>query len=161
MVKGDGIGKTVLKMDTYLQPENPSKKWTTPHMLQLGARNDAETTVAQIELSQTLEGGSSFSIQVESSAGFAVGDSIQISSLIQREPAINDAISPYLIEYKASAPDTPVWTNLLKGLDKREKHTIAAINGNVLTFSTSVAHTLNQADTWQVKKSHLLSERWD
>ncbi|MHA2761511.1 DUF4955 domain-containing protein [Vibrio harveyi] len=152
VVKGDGVGKTVLKMDTYLQPENPSKKWTTPHMFQLGARSDTETTAATIELSQTLEGGSSFSVQVDSSEGFSVGDSVQISALIQREPAINDAISPYLIEYKASAPDTPVWTNLVKGLDKREKHTIAAIDGNVLTFSTPVAHTLDQADAWQVKK---------
>ncbi|MGV2990659.1 DUF4955 domain-containing protein [Vibrio sp. E150_011] len=152
VVKGDGIGNTLLKMETHLQPENPSKKWTTPHMLQLGSRVSDKVFTQKVIVESTIKGGSTHSIQIEDAQNYAIGDSIELTSLITRDRAINDAISPYLIEYKASSPATPIWNNLVKGLDKREKHTITAINGNTINFATPIAHTLNSEDNWQMSK---------
>lgn len=152
VILGDGVGITTLKMETNLKPENPSKKWTTPHMLQVGARSSDIYSSADVVLTSTIPGGSTNSLTVDNAQDFMVGDSVELKSLIKRSNAIESAVSPYLIEYKASSPDTPVWSNLLKGLDKREKHTIRNIDGNTLHFWTPVAHSLKPQDSWQVNK---------
>ncbi len=152
ILKGDGIGVTTLKMDTHLQPENPAKKWTTPHMLQVGARSSSTTVSANILLQSDVVGGSANTVTVDNVQGFQVGDSIELRSLITRSRAIEKAVSPYLIEYKASSPNVPVWANLTKGLNKREKHTIQSISGNTLTFATPIAHSLSAQDKWTVSK---------
>ncbi|WP_253805292.1 glycoside hydrolase family 55 protein [Vibrio mediterranei] len=142
VILGDGVGITTLKMETNLKPENPSKKWTTPHMLQVGARSSDIYSSADVVLTSTIPGGSTNSLTVDNAQDFMVGDSVELKSLIKHSNAIESAVSPYLIEYKASSPATPVWSNLLKGLDKREKHTIRNIDGNTLHFWTPVAHSL-------------------
>ncbi|UJF17701.1 DUF4955 domain-containing protein [Vibrio sp. SS-MA-C1-2] len=159
VIKGSGKGVTTLFNQVHLLPENPSKKWTTPHLLQVGAKSSSleETVTSKIIDNNTRY--SSFSITVEDGDQFNVGDSVQIESLVERAEAIEDAIAPYLLEYKKESHlQTAVWANLTKGLKKIEKHLIKSIDGNTITFHTPIAHDIDaEKDNWVLKTVNSLS----
>ncbi|PSW20718.1 DUF4955 domain-containing protein [Photobacterium sanctipauli] len=146
VVKGDGIGETILLMTHHLLPVNPDQYWTTPYLFQVGKR------VKENELSTTITSRSgpntTYTITVSDSTGFSVGDNVEIKGLSTDIGKVVETISPYLLEHEPSEPGNYVWQNLVDGINKIEKHKIKSISGNELEFYTPVAHTIEDGFSW-------------
>ncbi|MGF1735088.1 DUF4955 domain-containing protein [Photobacterium satsumensis] len=149
IVQGAGRGKTVLKMDQYLIPEDESKMWTTPYILVLGTKNSQ--TALSTPITSDAISNATYSIEVESSANFSVGDFIELSANIKDRTKIEAVVAPYKMERDSNGGY--IWSNINISLDLKEKHQIASIDGNTLTFKEPVAHMIDADDNWLV--SHI------
>lgn len=145
IIRGAGENKTTLWMKHALLPESPEKKWSTPYILQLGAPRSSSVVSSKILSSNGP--GTTKSIVVEQPELFKVGDYVEIIGLIKDIDKIKAAVAPYELEFYADSKEY-VWTNLTDGLDKIERHEIVKIEGNTLSFSTPIAHTIDAVDNW-------------
>lgn len=157
IIKGDGMGKSTLFMANELYPENPSKKWTTPFLFQVGAPDKEIIDGPSSAVVSSNIPYSSLSVEVQDGTVFNVGDSIEIAATITDQAVIEASLSPYVVEHQSDT-ETPLWTNLTQGAVKIEKHIVESIDGNTLTFRTPIAHEINPQDhAWTISKINSLS----
>ncbi|MGF1861305.1 DUF4955 domain-containing protein [Photobacterium profundum] len=147
VVQGAGRGKTVLKMNQHLIPENESKMWTTPYLLVLGTKSSNSELSTRIV--KNAVSNATYNIDVESSEGFAVGDFVEISAKIKDREKIEAAVAPYKMELNGGG--NYIWSNINKSLDLKEKHQIHSIIGNTLRFREPIAHAIDAHDDWLVR----------
>ena len=150
IVKGAGVGKTILAMDSHMFPESPTKKWSTPYLISIGASKDNFESKIETSVEKNTVGDSSFELVVADTTGFEVGDYVEVEGFIKNRQRIEEAISPY--KFELNKQGKPLWKMLAASLRKVEKHRIVAVNGNTLTFDVPVAHTINAEDAWHVTK---------
>ncbi|MGF1723106.1 DUF4955 domain-containing protein [Photobacterium nomapromontoriensis] len=151
ILRGAGADKTRLLMKTHLLPETPKKMWSTPYIIQIGQDKDHFDTTVKTDVTQNIIGDSRFSLTVKDASAFKAGDYAEIRGVITHRERIDDAISPYKFEINKKTGKAR-WSELDKNLIKIEKHQIASVMGNSLTFTTPVGHTINADDNWTVTK---------
>ena len=119
LLGSSGSGKTtILKMINYLPPADPEKLWTSPYMFQFGPLNPSDGVLARITESASRE---TFWITVDNTNQLSAGQWI---TLYMNSPA---AVGEFLAPYQPER----TWTTIRnRGVQIREKHSIAEIQGN-------------------------------
>ena len=143
---GEGPQGTELFMAKNLESADPDKLYSTPFMLNIESPIQSESRITQVTENAARE---SFTVTVASSNGLRVGQRITLS--LKSTEAVPDAFAPY----------TPpaAWKRLYTdGIVVKERHIIAAINGNHVTFKEPIHTAVNAAHGWEIRSYNVIEE---
>lgn len=144
---GMGPGGTELFMEQNLEATDPLVLTSTPFMIQVAPSSTSEGTAATVNASATR---GSFSVQVTSTSNLSVG---QWVTLAMTSTAAVDSFLPS--PFSAS----PLWTDLTDtGIVVREKHQIASISGNTVTFVQPLQVDVDVTFGWTLRRYTTMQE---
>lgn len=139
ILRGAGAwnGGTELFMEARFQPEHPDRLYSTPEMIQIGQTGRELRELSKV-IGSTTRGA--FQITVNEPANFSAGQWITLQ--VDSPEAAVKTVAPKQI--------APEWTRLKDGLQIRERHQVASIEGNVLTLAEPVQVDIDAAHGWRV-----------
>lgn len=136
---GCGEGGTELFMKYPLEPLNPKQMWTVPYMFQfrqpLPAERDQRLTKITGAASRE-----SFQVKVMDASRLKAGDRVSLRLI---DP---DATAEFLAPYKTETE----WKKALAGDLVNERHCIASIDGNILTFTEPIHVDIDPKYNWEL-----------
>jgi hypothetical protein len=139
--RGEGHGEdgTILFFNRNLVPKDPTELWATPYMMQTASSgsNNEITTVTHDAKRET------FKITVADASQIKKGDWVTL------EVKNNDKD---LIKYDLqSLKPEPEWTGILEGGVKvNERHQVASVKNNVITFVEPIHYDVKAKHHWSV-----------
>ncbi len=143
---GSRTGGTIIKMINHMPPTNPTQLWTSPYMFIFKPLNTSDKTLAQITADANRE---TFWITVNDVSNLFVGQWIILS--MTSVSAVADFLFPYQPE--------PSWTTIYSGgVQVREKHSIAEIQGNRVRINEPLHASINALHGWTVREYLHLNE---
>jgi hypothetical protein len=148
VLRGSGAwpGGTELFMEAPLEPLDPEKFYSTPEILLI--QPELTATVHRAEVTALARRGS-FRLAVSDPGNFAVGDWITLQ--LDDPAAVASALAP-----RTAAPE---WTRLTEdGLSVRERHQVAAIEGDTLVLAEPLHLDVDPAYAWSVRTYPHLEE---
>ncbi len=149
VLRGSGSrkGGTIIRMVNYMVP-SPDRPGYVPSMFNFQPVNFARSTLARITESAERE---TFWITVNNASRLSVGQWIWVSVNTVEEEAINEFIAPL-----QSASGLRELFEV--GLDIREEHSIAEIQGNRVRLNEPLHTHINHAYNWRVQSLPHLEE---
>jgi len=149
VLRGSGSreGGTIIRMVNYMVPL-PDRPGYVPRMFHFQPVSFARSTLARITESAERE---TFWITVNNASRLSVGQWIWVSMNTKEEEAINEFIAPLL-----SASGLRELFEV--GLDIREEHSIAEIQGNRVRLNEPLHTHVNHAYNWGVQSLPHLEE---
>ncbi|MDK2971386.1 MAG: hypothetical protein PWP23_1141 [Candidatus Sumerlaeota bacterium] len=138
---GSGPGGTVIRMANHIREEDPAKMYSTPCKIEFIAPDpvgdDALATITGEARRET------FTVTVDSAARLKPGDRVTLS--LKSTEAIPSFFAPRM--------PAPQFTRVLSnGVVITERHTIAAIDGNTVTFGEPLHITVDPEFGWTLKR---------
>ena len=139
---GSGTDGTEIFMKNYMLPKDPDKKWTVPAMFTF---NYYKSSSAKSVILDNAKRGA-MKIVLEDASGFKVGDYV---SMKMQNPAANK-------EFLDNMDTWNIWkTTNEKGVQISEKHKIAKIEENVITFCEPLCTNITASYNWKVEGLNL------
>lgn len=120
ILRGSGSreGGTIIRQVNYMPPTNPEQLWTSPYMFQFTPINTSDRLLCRVTNDA---GRETFWLTVDDASDLKVGQWVTL--YMNSVSAISDFLSPYQTE--------PNWSTMrTNGIQIREKHSIAEIDGN-------------------------------
>lgn len=150
VLRGSGSrkGGTIIRMVNYMVPD-PERPGYVPRMFNFQPVSFARSTLTRITESAERE---TFWITVNNASRLSVGQWVWISMNTVEKDAINEFIAPVL---SASAGLRELFG---VGLDIREEHSIAEIQGNRVRLNEPLHTHINHAHNWRVQSLPHLEE---
>lgn len=143
---GSRAGGTVIRMVNHMPPTNPDQLWTSPYMIIFRPTNTTERSLARVMANARRE---TFELTVDNASQLSRGQWITL--YVNSLPAVSEFLSPYQPE--------PSWTTLhTTGIQIREKHRIADIQGNRIHLAEPLHTDLNAFFGWTVREYKHLEE---
>ena len=137
---------TVIRQVNHMPPRNPNQLWTSPYMFIFKPRNTSESTLTSITADATRE---TFWITVADASSLETGQWILL--YMKNTASVAEFLAPY------SAKST--WTSILNnGIEVREKHSIAEIEGNRIRLNEPLHVNVNHNYGWEVRTYPHLEE---
>lgn len=139
--RGEGSGSTgsILFFDKDLPPADPDKLWSVPKAIKVStkAKNKYITNVVSDARREQYE------IEVEDASAMKKGDWVILQVENNSKELITDDISPLVLE--------PKWTTIIqKGVKVNERHQIAHISDNRVTFVEPIHYNIQAKHGWEV-----------
>ncbi|MYB55157.1 MAG: DUF4955 domain-containing protein [Gemmatimonadetes bacterium] len=150
VLRGSGSrkGGTIIRMVNYMTPD-PERPGYVPRMFHFEPVSFARSTLARITESAERE---TFWITVNNASRLSVGQWIWVSMNTKEREAINEFLTP-------RALTTSRLPELFEvGLDIREEHSIAEIQGNRVRLNEPLHTHVNHAHNWRVQSLPHLAE---
>lgn len=143
---GSRAGGTIIRQVNYMPPTDPDKLWTSPYMFKFQPLNTSDKTLAKITQDAQRE---TFYLTVDDVSKLTVGQwiTLYMNSV--------SAISQFLAPYQTETSWTTMRTN---GIQVREKHSIAEIDGNRIRLNEPLHATVNALHGWTVREYQHLEE---
>lgn len=140
VIKGDGVDKTQLIMETPNLPDN-NNLYSSPNMIMIknnvGLKNPRNVT-------GTAEKGS-FSVTVDDASSFKKGDWVCLYLHDNNPNLVKKELLPYTL--------ISSMTNLSsEGVQVEDYHQIASIEGNTITFIEPIMHEITQEGNWTLQE---------
>lgn len=148
VLRGSGSreGGTIIRQVNDMPPTNPDQMWTSPYMFLFQPSNTSDKELAKITHSSQRE---TFSITVNDASKLFVGQ--RITLYMNSVSAISDFLAPYQTELS--------WTTMrTNGIQVREKHSIAEIDGNRIRLNEPLHASINPLYGWTVREYQHLEE---
>ncbi len=123
IIRGGGRD-TNLYMAEHFLPMNPKQLWSTPRLFVLGE----ESSRAVGTVTQAIQAGTTKRLELSTTGDLSHGDWIELAATLKGDSKIAPFIHPYKIEGSMK--------NLSNGLELRELHQIATIDGNGVVLET-------------------------
>ena len=147
VVRGEGLDEncTMLFFDKDLPAADPAKLWSVPNMIQTSTpgKNELLTTIVEDAKRET------HTIKVADASKIKKGDWLIIE-------VVNNSAD--LIEYDIQPlTPQPKWTSIkTKGVEVNERHQVAKVKGNEITFVSPIHYDIQKKHHWNVLKfAHL------
>ena len=143
---GSRSGGTIIRQVNYMPPTNPDQLWTSPYMFIFQPRNTSDRTLTSIAENADRE---TFYITVADASRLYPGQWITL--YMNSTSAISEFLAPYSAE--------SIWTTMLtNGIQVREKHSIAEIQGNRIRLNEPLHTDVNHTYNWTVREYQHLEE---
>ncbi|MBT3604343.1 MAG: DUF4955 domain-containing protein [Candidatus Latescibacteria bacterium] len=143
---GSRAGGTIIRQVNYMPPTDPEKLWTSPYMFKFQPLNTSDKTLAKITQDAQRE---TFYLTVDDVSKLSVGQWITL--YMNSVSAISDFLAPYQTE--------TTWTTMrTNGIQVREKHSIAEIDGNRIRLNEPLHASVNALHSWTVREYQHLEE---
>ena len=141
VVRGAGRDKTTLHFEQDLPPLDPNKLWTVPYAIQTDVRGKGQVITDVV--AGTPEG--SHQITVASTEKMQAGDWV-ILEVLNNDPKLIEAELGGLRLEEG-------WTKLIaEGIKVNERHQVAAIDGNLVTFVEPVHYEVQAKHHWKLRE---------
>jgi len=143
VLRGSGMaeGGTIVQMVNCFPPDDPDKMYSTPFLITFLPKfeNPEQGTFAKVTDDARRE---TFSVTVDSTARLRVGQRVTLA--MQSTDAIPEFLAPH-------SPDATM-TRLVKGgIQVTERHRIAAIEGNTVTFREPLHTNVTSSYGWTLE----------
>ncbi|MBI1290637.1 DUF4955 domain-containing protein [bacterium] len=143
VLRGAGFGKdgSILRFVRNGDPEDPTKMYSTPFYVQIKPKDkfDPGTKLARVTAPSQRE---KFTLTVDSTAKLKPG--MRVTLHMQSTEAVAEFLAP-----QEARPD---WTRILQdGLLVTERHRIASVAGNTVTFVEPLRANVNPAWEWTLR----------
>ncbi len=143
---GSRIGGTTIRQVNLMPPTNPDQLWTSPYMFKFQPLNTSDAVLAKITASSRRE---TFYLTVDDVSKLRPGQWITL--YMNSVSAIPEFLGPYQTE--------PSWTAMRTGgIQVREKHSIAEIDGNRIRLNEPLHAPVNHLHSWTVREYQHLEE---
>ena len=143
---GSRTGGTIIRQVNYMPPTNPDQLWTSPYMFIFQPANTSDRRLANIAASA---GRETFYLTLDNAANLTPGQWITLYA--NSTAAISEFLAPHRAE--------PIWTTMTtNGIQVREKHSIAAIQGNRIRLNEPLHTNVNHTYNWTVREYQHLEE---
>ena len=142
---GSRAGGTVIRQVNHMPPENPKNTNSSPYMFNFLPKNIRERILTRVTEDAARE---TFYLTVANASSLRVGQ--QIILHMKSLPAIKDFLAPYIAEAS--------WAILKKGIQIRERHSIAEIVGNRIRLHEPLHTHINRKYGWEVRDYMYLEE---
>ena len=136
---------TVIFFDKDLPPANPKKLWTVPYAIQTSPKEE-NIVLADVIANAKRE---SFSIKVSDASNIKKGDWLILHVKNKSKELIKYDLQPISPE--------PEWKSILeKGVVVNERHQVASVDENLITFVGPIHYDVNKKHGWQISSfAHL------
>ncbi|MDP6039485.1 MAG: DUF4955 domain-containing protein, partial [Candidatus Latescibacteria bacterium] len=148
ILRGSGSrqGGTIIRQVNLMPPTNPDQLWTSPYMFIFQPLNPRDPVLTRITENATRE---TFWITVEDASALTIGQWITL--YMSNISAVEEFLDPY--------PAEPIWTTMYtNGIQVREKHSIAEIQGNRIRLNEPLHTHINRLYSWTVRTYQHLEE---
>ena len=143
---GSRAGGTIIRMVNHMPPTNPDQLWSSPYMFIFRPTNAPERFLANVVASARRE---TFELVVDNAAQLYPGQWIMVH--VNSHAAIPEFLDSYQIE--------PAWTTLrFNGIQVRERHRIADIQGNRIRLAEPLRANVNALHNWTVREYNHIEE---
>ncbi len=148
ILRGSGSrqGGTVIRQVNYMPPANDNLLYSSPYMFNFKPRNTSSRTLATITESADRE---TFWLTVSDTARLRVGQRVVLH--MKNAAAVNELLAPRVPEELSARLRT-------EGVDFREEHGIAEIQGNRVRLAEPLHTTVDPEHDWKVRSFPLLEE---
>jgi len=139
--RGEGVGEngTILFFDKDLPAKDSTKLWTVPFMLQTVATG-SDVKLADVVADVKRE---TFSVEVSDASQIKKGDWVILHVKNNSKDLIEYDLQPLI-------PD-PAWSSILdKGVVVNERHQVASVKGNTVTFVTPIHYDIYKKHNWKI-----------
>ena len=139
VLRGEDRNNTILFFDKDLPPTDPNKLWSCPSAIKTKTIKE-DRFLTNITANAKRE---TYTVQVEDASSLNPGDWVVLEVLNNSEDLIKYDIQPLV-------PD-PEWTSILeKGVKVNERHQIARVNGNLITFKEPIHYDVQTKHGWKL-----------
>lgn len=143
---GSRAGGTIIRQVNHMPPTDPEKFWTSPYMFKFQPLSTSDNTLAKITQNAQRE---SFWITVDDVSKLSAGQWITL--YMNSVSAISEFLAPYQTE--------TTWTTMrTNGIQVREKHSIAEIDGNRIRLNEPLHTTVTSQYGWTVRAYQHIEE---
>jgi hypothetical protein len=137
--RGEDQESTILFFDNDLPPTDPSKLWTCPAAILVSAIDEDKLLTKIISDSKR----ETRTIEVEKAAKIIKGDWVLLKVLNNSKDLIAYDVQPLVPE--------PEWKSILdKGVLVNERHQVASVDGNKITFVEPIHYDIQAKHGWEV-----------
>jgi hypothetical protein len=135
--RGEGVANTTLFFDKDLPPADPKKLWTCPSAIQVST-NKKNKTITKVIANAKRE---TFEVKVDNASTIKKGDWVILEMLNNSKELIAYDIGPMVPE--------PKWKSILEdGVQVNERHQIASVSGNTVTFREPIHYDVQSKHGW-------------
>ncbi|MFY0650607.1 MAG: DUF4955 domain-containing protein [Cyclobacteriaceae bacterium] len=139
--EGDDENGSILFFDRDLPPANPTKLWTCPSAIKVSSPKEDEVLTKVISDSKR----ETFSVEVEDASKIKKNDWVILEVLNNSKDLVKYDVQPLVPE--------PQWTSILeKGVQINERHQVASVDDNIITFVDPIHYDVQAKHNWRLKK---------
>jgi hypothetical protein len=137
--EGDGENGSILFFENDLPPNDPKKMYSCPNAIQTSA-GGADRFLTNIVSNVKRE---TFKVKVKDASKIKKGDWVILKVLNNDKKLITYDTAPLKVE--------DAWKTILnKGVQVNERHQIAAVKGNTITFREPIHYDINRKHGWKI-----------
>ncbi|GGZ81764.1 hypothetical protein GCM10007028_19230 [Algibacter mikhailovii] len=137
--RGEEQGESILFFENNLEPTEPDKLWTTPNMIVVKA-NGNSVKLADVISDAKRE---TFTVTLSDASKINKNDWVILSVSNNDSDLISYDIQPLKAE--------PEWTSILEeGVIVNERHQVASVNNNVITFYEPIHYDVKAKHHWEI-----------
>ncbi|NIJ46469.1 hypothetical protein FHR24_002957 [Wenyingzhuangia heitensis] len=139
--EGDGENGTVLFFEKNLPPKDPKKIYSSPSALEAKSKKGDKllTTVVSNSSRETHK------VTVKDASNIKTGDWVILKVVNNSKDLIAYDTKPLEVQ--------PEWTKIVnKGVQVNERHQVAKVDGNVITFVEPIHYDVKAKHNWEIHK---------
>ena len=137
---------TIIRQVNHMPPTNPDQLWTSPYMFIFQPANTSDRRLANIAENAARE---TFDLILDNASNLTPGQWITLYT--NSTAAIPEFLAPHRAE--------SIWTTMIaNGIQVREKHSIADIQGNRIRLNEPLHTNVNRNYNWTVREYQHLAE---
>lgn len=154
IIKGDGPGKTIIKMETPNLPTSVSDTGSSPEMINIGHTNGLdqsglkESTVSQ----DALKGA--YSVSVSDASWIKAGDWVQLRTRSDNSAFVSEELGPIVPKTTLEGGNWSITESVASGggVKITEFHQVKSVSANEVTFYEPIMHRVNKDYNWILRQ---------
>ena len=154
IIKGDGPGKTIIKMETPNLPTSVKDTGSSPEMINIGHTNSPDqTNLTESVVSENAEKGT-YSVFVSDASWVKAGDWVQLRTRSDNPDFVSEELGP-IVPIKTQGGNNWSITETVAsggGIKITEFHQVKSVSSNKVTFYEPIMHSVNKDYNWVLRQ---------
>ncbi len=154
IIKGDGPGKTIIKMETPNLPTSVKDTGSSPEMINIGHTNSPDqTNLTESVVSENAEKGT-YSVFVSDASWVKAGDWVQLRTRSDNPDFVSEELGP-IVPIKTQGGNNWSITETVAsggGVKITEFHQVKSVSSNKVTFYEPIMHSVNKDYNWVLRQ---------
>ena len=154
IIKGDGPGKTIIKMETPNLPTNVKDTGSSPEMINIGHTNSPDqTNLTESVVSENAEKGT-YSVFVSDASWVKAGDWVQLRTRSDNPDFVSEELGPIVPKKTQGGNNWSITETVASGggIKITEFHQVKSVSSNKVTFYEPIMHSVNKDYNWVLRQ---------
>lgn len=154
IIKGDGAGKTIIKMETPNLPTDVKDTGSSPEMINIGHTNSPDQTNLKESMVSEDAAKGAYSVFVSDASWIKAGDWVQLRTRSDNAAFVSEELGPITPTVTQDGSNWSITESVADdgGVKITEFHQVKSVSTNKVTFYEPIMHEVKKDYNWILKQ---------
>lgn len=154
IIKGDGAGKTIIKMETPNLPTDVNDTGSSPEMINIGHTNSPDQTNLKESMVSEDAAKGAYSVFVSDASWIKAGDWVQLRTRSDNATFVSEELGPIVPKTTLEGGSWSITESVANGggVKITEFHKVKSVSTNKVTFYEPIMHEVKKDYNWVLKQ---------